>query len=154
MRHKRGRAVHYMRMPRRRRFAVYLIVGALWLTGCLWLYLDEFRAQHDQFGATPHPLESPMLLLHGILAILSMYLFGWISARHILRWWSGGLRRLSGGTLTAALVVLVVSGFALFFLVDDQLQHSAALIHDVLGLAVTVFAIQHWFFRKRRHGEP
>ncbi|HEY2676980.1 MAG TPA: hypothetical protein VGI65_08405 [Steroidobacteraceae bacterium] len=150
MRHERGHAAHYVRMPRRRRFAVYSIVGALWLSGCLWLYLDQFYAKHGQFGATPHPLESPTLLLHGIAAILSMYLFGWITARHILRWWSGGLRRISGGALTALLIVLVVSGFALFFLIDDELQHGAALIHEVLGLAVTVFAIQHWFFRKRQ----
>jgi hypothetical protein len=137
-------------MPQRRRSAVYAIVGALWLTGCLWLYLDLFQAKRDQFGATPHPLASPMLMLHGIVAIVSMYLFGWITARHILRWWSGGLRRISGAALTLVLIILVVSGFALFFLVDDQLQHGAALIHEVLGLAVTVFVIQHWFFGKRQ----
>jgi hypothetical protein len=139
-------------MSRPRRLAVYLIVGALWLTGCLWLYLDQFNAKHGQFGTMPHPLESPILLAHGIVAILSMYLFGWITARHILRLWSGGLRRPSGGALGAVLIILVISGFALFFLVDDRLQHGAAVVHEVLGLAVTVFAIEHWFFRKRLDG--
>jgi hypothetical protein len=150
MKHAKGRAAHTVRMPRSRRLTVYLIVGAVWLTGCVWLYLDQFQETHDQFGVTPHPLESPLLLLHGIAAILSMYLFGWISARHILRLWSGGLRRMSGAALAAVLTVLVFSGFALFFLVDDRLQHFTAVIHEVLGLAVTVFAIQHWFYRKPR----
>jgi hypothetical protein len=149
MKHAKGRAAHTVRMPRSRRLTVYLIVGAVWLTGCVWLYLDQFQARRDQFGFSPHPLESPILLVHGIIAILSMYLFGWISARHILRWWSGGLRRISGAALTVFLTVLVLSGFALFFLIDDRLQHLAAVVHEVLGLAVTVFAIQHWFFGKR-----
>ena len=144
-------ARHHPRMPRRRRLSVYLIVGALWLSGCLWLYLDQFLARPGQFGITPHPWEPALLLIHGVTAILSMYLFGWISARHILRWWPGGLRRFSGATLAALLALLVLSGFALFFLTDDAWQHRVTLIHDGLGLAVTFFAVQHWFFRKRGH---
>ena len=47
------------------------------------------------------------------------------------------------------LAVLAASGFALFFLVDDAGVHVAAVIHDACGLAVAVFAIQHWFFKGR-----
>jgi hypothetical protein len=137
-------------MPRRPQAAVYLIMGGLWVTGCGWLLLDQFIATRGPFGKTPHPLEQPLLLIHGITSVLSMYLLGWISARHVLRWWRGRSRRLSGGALAAMIALLVVSGFLLFFVSDDQWQHAAALIHEVLGLAVTVFAIQHWFLYKRR----
>lgn len=141
--------MHHVRMSRGQRVSVYLSVGALWLSGCLWLCLDQFFAKRGPFGVTPHPLQAPILLLHGVAAILSMYLFGWITARHALRWWPGRVRRLSGGALAALLAVLIVSGFALFFLIDDESQHIAAAIHEVLGLGVTVFAIQHWFFGRR-----
>jgi hypothetical protein len=60
------------------------------------------------------------------------------------------LRRLSGGTLAAFLMLLIVSGFALFFVSDDRWQHLMAAAHDLLGLGVTVFAIQHWIFARRR----
>jgi hypothetical protein len=137
-------------MPRRQRLAIYIVMGALWLSGCLWLYLDQFLAKPGQFGVTPHPLEPAILLIHGIIAILAMYLFGWITAHHILRWWPAQLRRISGGTLGTFLAILTVSGFALFFISVDEWQRGAARIHDVLGLSVTVFAIQHWFFARRR----
>jgi hypothetical protein len=150
MTHGRARATHHVRMSRGQRLTVYLLVGALWLSGCLWLGLDQFFAKRGQFGVTPNPLESPILLLHGVISILGMYLFGWITARHVVRWWPAGLRRLSGGALAALLAVLTLSGFALFFLSDDAWQHIAAVIHEVLGLGVTVFAIQHWFFSRRR----
>jgi len=134
-------------MPWRSRAAVYLIMTSLWVSGCGWLLLDQLVAKRGPFGAAPHPLEPPLLLIHGVMAILAMYLLGWISARHVLRWWSAGLRRLSGGALAALLAPLVVSGFALFFVSDDEWQRRAAAIHDVIGVAVTVFAIQHWFLR-------
>jgi hypothetical protein len=83
---------------------------------------------------TPHPLEPALLLIHGVIAILAMYLFGWITAHHILRRWPARLRRVGGGTLGTFLLVLTVSGFALFLIGVDEWQHVAARIHDVLGL--------------------
>ena len=140
----------HRRMPRRQRLWIYLIVGMLWLSGTVWFLLDQYCAKHGEFGVTPHPLEAPVLLLHGVLAVLSMYLFGWVMARHVTRWWSARRRRWSGGVLTGFLALLSVSGFALFFLVDDASQHVAAIIHDVLGLAAAIIGIQHWFFHGSR----
>jgi hypothetical protein len=148
MRQGRGHAAHHGRMPRGQRALVYLVVGLIWLSGCVWLYLDYFVAKRGPFGSTPHPLEPPILRLHGVVAVLCIYLFGWITARHVTRWWPRGLRRASGGSLAALLAVLSVSGFALFFLTDDASQHAVAVIHDIVGLALTVSAVQHWFFSK------
>jgi hypothetical protein len=137
-------------MPRRARAAIYMVIGGLWVTGILWLLLDEFFAQSGPFGPTPNPWEPAVLLIHGVVAIAAMYVLGWVSVRHVIRWWQGGLRRASGATLSTCLVLLVVTGFALFFVSEDRWQHAAALSHDVFGLIVTVFGIQHWFFARRR----
>lgn len=137
-------------MPMRKRLAVYGVLGLLWLSGCAWLVLDQFFESKGQFGAMPNAWQPPILLLHGVIAILSMYLLGWVTARHVLRWWPARLRRLSGGALATLFVLLTLSGFALFFVSDDRWQHLAALVHDVIGLGITVFSIQHWFFARRR----
>ncbi len=152
-RHRRaphGKRVAESRMPSRQRAAIYLVLGGLWLSGCLWLVLDQFFARPGQFGPMPHPWQPAILLVHGIVAIFGMYLLGWVTARHVLKWWPGRLRRLSGATLATFLALLVVTGFALFFVSDDRWQRAAATFHDVLGLAVTGFGIQHWFFARRR----
>jgi hypothetical protein len=137
-------------MPAPKRWAIYLVLGTLWISGCGWLVLDQFLGSRGEFGRIPNPWEPVILLGHGIIAILSMYLLGWVTARHVLRWWPGRLRRVSGGVLTAFFLLLSVSGFALFFVSDDRWQRLAAVAHDGLGLGVTVFAIQHWFFARRR----
>ena len=145
-----GRDHPHGRMRGRDRAAIYVTLGGLWLSGCLWLVLDQFFARPGQFGPMPHPWQPAALLIHGIVAIAGMYLLGWVTARHVLKWWPGGSRRASGTALAALLVFLAVSGFALFFLSDDRWLHSTALFHDALGLIVTVFGIQHWFFARLR----
>ncbi len=145
-----ARVSHKRRMPARSRLAVYLILGALWLSGCAWLLLDEFFQSTGPFGVTPHPWEGAVLTLHGIVALVSTYLFGWLTARHLLARWPARTRRLSGAVLAGFFMMLTLSGFALFFVSDDRWQHLAAVAHDALGLGVLVFAIQHWFFARRR----
>jgi len=137
-------------MPGTQRFWVYLILGVLWLSGCVWLCLDQFFSMRGAFGKTPHPWEQPIVLAHGIVAIASMYLLGWISAQHVSHWWTKRLRRVSGILLCSFLAVLIVSGFALFFISDDYWQRIAAVIHEISGLGLTPIAIQHWFLRLRQ----
>ncbi len=141
-------------MPRVQRACVYLVLGVLWASGCWWLCLDEFYASRGQFGLTPHPWEPAILLLHGVAGIVSMYLLGWITARHILHWWPRRLRRLSGAVFGVSLGLLAVSGFMLFFVSSDRWQHVSALTHDVLGLGITLSGIQHGFFARRRGARP
>jgi hypothetical protein len=129
---------------------VYLLLGVLWLSGVVWLCLDQFFSTRGPFGKTPHPWEQPIVLLHGIIAIASMYLLGWISAQHVSHWWSKRLRRVTGALLCTFLGVLIVSGFALFFISDDHWQRIAAVIHEISGLGVTPIAVQHWFLRPRQ----
>jgi hypothetical protein len=145
----RRRTQHHRGMASGQRGWVYLIMGALWLSGCIWLCLDQFFTVRGPFGKTPHPWQAPLVLLHGVIAISSMYLLGWISARHATHSWIRRQRRISGGVLSSFLTVLIVSGFALFFVSDDQWQRIAAVIHEVSGLALTPIAIQHWFLRQR-----
>jgi hypothetical protein len=138
------------RMSVLQRAAIFGTLGVLWLSGCLWLLLDQYWQRPGEFGLTPHPWQAPILLIHGVIAVLSMYLLGWVTARHVAKWWRAGLRRVSGASFAALLGLLALSGFALFFVSDDRWQRAAALSHDVVGIAITLSAIQHWCFARRR----
>jgi hypothetical protein len=131
-------------MPERLRYAIYLVFGGLWLSGCGWLVLHQFFATPTDFGEARHPWEPPLLLIHGVLSLFTTYLFGWIMARHAADAWVMHKRRISGSLLTTLLVILAVSGFALFFLSDDAWQTRSAQVHEVIGLVVTLFAVEHW----------
>jgi hypothetical protein len=131
-------------MPDLLRSSIYLGFGGVWLTGCVWLVLHLFFAVPGEFGIARHPLEPTMLWIHGALSIAIAYLSGWIMARHASEAWRQQKRRTSGGLLTAVLAVLSVSGFALFFITDSNWQTQSARIHEILGVAVTLFGFEHW----------
>jgi hypothetical protein len=136
-------------MSGKQRVIVYSLMAALWVSGCIWLYFDQRARFQDAFGGERNPWESALLTAHGILAVAGMFLFGWITAHHVTRWWNMERRRTSGGVFSGLLLLLIVSGFALFFLSEDRWQHYAALIHDILGVGIAAFAVQHWFMFRR-----
>ncbi len=137
-------------MSRGLRAVTHAMLALLAATGFGWLILDGLFARTGPFGVEPSPLQPPLRLAHGVLAILGVYLLGWISARHAGPRWSRGLRRTSGATFAASLAVLGLTGFALYFLTDDGWRRAAALAHDVLGVAAAAAGIQHGVVASRR----
>jgi hypothetical protein len=148
------RAPQRILMSGLQRWIIYSLTTALWLSGCLWLYLDQWARHRDAFGGERSPWQSTMLTTHSVLAIAAMYLLGWVTARHIAYWWSLDRRRGSGSLLSGVFGLLTISGFALFFLSDDRWQRYTAIAHDVLGVAVAILLIQHWFLFRRASPSP
>jgi hypothetical protein len=131
-------------MPLSLRLTIYVVFGGVWLTGCLWLALHMYFETPDEFGVARHPWEPTLLWVHGVLSIALAYVFGWIMARHASEAWRQHKRRISGGLLTGVAAVLSISGFLLFFSTSDALQLQTARVHEVIGVLVTLFAIEHW----------
>jgi hypothetical protein len=143
-------AIPRNRMPASMRNIIYVVVGGLWLSGGAWLLLQYFFRSSGEFGLQPHPLQPSLLLMHGVLAVAGTWLLGWISHGHALEGWRQQQRRFSGGGLWLLCALLVISGFALFFVTADAAQTLTTSTHEVLGVVVTIPALVHWWVRRRR----
>ena len=126
------------------RATIYASFGALLLTGVVIFTLKHFFQAAGEFGPAPHPWQPKLLVVHGIIAVLVTYLFGWISAQHAGDAWRRGVSRASGTWLIVLIGGLVLSGFAAFFLADDSIRSVTATIHEFLGLALVLPWIAHW----------
>ena len=135
------------RMPRSLRWVTYLVFGVLWASGCAWLAVHFLWAQPSPFGVIPHPWEPALLRIHGWSAAAAVFLLGWVSSQHVAERWEQWRRRPSGLILGAAAIVLVLSGYALYY-TTDQLHDTAAVAHEILGTAALALALVHW----RRNG--
>ena len=140
------------RMPAGERWWLNLALLLLWVTGVAWLVLDLWFSTVGEFGVTPQPWQPPLLLLHGLVAVPALYLFGWMTARHATLKWKLQLRRASGLTFAASLLLVAVSGFALFFLTQDLAQRVAVVTHEVGGALSTIPILEHWFIGRPREG--
>jgi hypothetical protein len=130
------------RLSRRISAALLATLALLWLTGALWLALHYLWAKPDEFGVIRHPLEAPTVLVHGIVALLALFLLGWFAGRHAGAAGSG--RRIaSGWLLTLLLAALVMAGCAQLFVTSAALQSALAVVHWVLGLALLLPVLVH-----------
>jgi heme A synthase len=132
------------------RRALYAAFGLLWLSGSAWLVLHYLFRTEGEFGPAPHPWEPGVLTVHGIVAMLALFLFGWVSGGHIGDNWRPRLRRASGVWLTSLLGALVLTGIANYYLVDGGWHEGSALVHEIIGVAVLLPLAWHFFKPRRR----
>jgi len=136
-------------MSRGLRRTVYALSTVLWLSGALWLVLHLMLAPPTQFGPAPNPWEPTVMRVHGLIAVAVVFLLGWLTAEHVRDRWRRPRRRTSGAVLGSAALVLVVSGYALYY-TTDALHSIGAATHEVLGVGALVLGLAHWW-RHRRH---
>ncbi len=139
-------------MPAGLKYTIYAVIGGVWASGCVWLLLQQYFATTDEFGVRRHPWQPAILSLHGVLSIAASFVLGWVVAKHGSEAWHQRRRRISGGGLTLVLAILSISGFLLFFVTDDTWQFDSARIHEWLGLAATLFGVEHWRVMNGRAG--
>jgi hypothetical protein len=137
------------RLPRSRRVAIYMIGVGVWVTGVLWLLFHYFVVHRGPFGPTVSPLEAWWLTLHGAFAFGAIWIVGVLWGVHIPVGWSGRRRHLSGGLLVGILAWLIISGYLLYYLGDEQLRAATSFTHWLIGLIVPIGFLVHRLKRRQ-----
>lgn len=132
-----------VRMAAVLRAAIYAFFGVLWISGCGWLILHFFFAPATEFELMPHPWERKLMLVHGAIAVPSVFLLGWVSAAHVVERWRQRRRLASGISVATVGALLIVSGYALYYSID-HVHQVTSITHEAIGVAAIVFALVHW----------
>ena len=132
------------------RIMVYSVGAGLWLSGIAWLLLHHMLARQGPFGAEPHPLEPWGLRIHGAFAMAALWTLGIVCAAHVERAWSAGRRRASGAALLSFLVWLILSGYLLYYVGDEEARPLISTLHWVAGGALPLLLVAHRGARKSR----
>ena len=122
--------------------ALLWLLALLWLSGVYWLLLHYVFARPGEFGVIRHPQEAPTLLVHGVVAMLALFLLGWFAGRHAGAV-SSGRRVRSGWLLTVMTGILIVTGCAQLFLTSAAWQSVIAIVHEATGVALPLPLLVH-----------
>lgn len=122
---------------------LYVCFGVLLVTGALWLGFHYFGRMATAIGDTPHPAEAWWMRIHGFAAMLALILFGSLMPVHIRKAWHLRKSRRSGGVLAGALAILALTGYALYYLVNEDLRGWASVAHWAIGLALVPASLVH-----------
>jgi hypothetical protein len=131
------------------RAALYGVGALLWVSGAVWLVLHYVYPQSTPFGPLPNPWEAPLMRTHGLIAVCGVFLIGWMMSAHVTARWASERNRRSGLVLTAAALLLIVSGYALYYTTGAP-HDAAALAHEAVGVLSPAAALAHWWRNRLR----
>jgi len=127
------------------RRALYVTIALLMLSGVWWIgvhFADVWFAKRED-DLQRLAQESLALKIHGAAAFAILLALGAMGAYHVRRGWGLGRNRSSGAAVVAVCVLLVVTGYALYYLVTDTSRTSISVLHWALGLALVPLLIAH-----------
>lgn len=143
-----------MRLSITMRVMVWSMLTILWVTGTIWLTLvwSSPPIELDQHVAA---WESFLMRVHGGGAMLALLILGALVPLHVLPSWRRGRNRISGMSICALMIVLIVTAFGIYYAGDDQWRAVLSGTHKVVGLASPMLLAGHiWLGRRTRSASP
>ncbi len=137
-------------MARWQRLGVYLCAAVLAVTGGVWMsvhFCGWPGIARAALPGLPSPWEPLLMKLHGAATLAVLFFVGALSATHVVRGWRLGARRQSGMLTLALGALLVLTAYALYYLVPDERRDLLGWWHAGLGAAWLGALWVH-----RRHG--
>jgi hypothetical protein len=132
-----------MRLSNGHRRWIYWSGAALFATGALWLLFHYFLRRHGPFGETGHPLEVWWLRLHGACAMLVLVVLGSLLPIHVRRGWHQRRNLLAGCMVSAIALLLIVSGYGLYYYGGEDGRPWISAFHWLLGLGTPALLVWH-----------
>jgi hypothetical protein len=133
------------RLSRQRRRALYAAFGILLLSGVAWLLLrwlvDAPEAQAPWMAWT--------MKLHGAAALAATFLVGTIWSAHIRNAWRRRRNRLAGGLFGAAMVLLLLTGYGLYYFNGEAVRNATEWLHWIVGLVLGLLFWWHLAIGRR-----
>ncbi|HEY3179501.1 MAG TPA: hypothetical protein VGL25_11530 [Casimicrobiaceae bacterium] len=136
-----------MRLRRPARWSLYVTMIVLIGSGVGWLVVHYGAVSVDDLRRLA--VEALMLKMHGAAAFAVLIAIGAMFAHHVRRGWALSRNRVSGTIVIAALVALVVTGYALYYLVNDANRASISIAHWAVGIALAPLFVAHVIMGRR-----
>jgi|GEM_PF-390833 hypothetical protein len=149
MRRRHRPARIQQRLSRRHERFLYLTGSLLLLSGIGWLIGHYFLRVPAEFGGAAHPSEAWWMRLHGAAVIAFLVVFGALLPGHVVQNWRQRVNRYSGLSMVIVVVLLALSGYGLYYLVDERLRAVISMTHWLVGLTAFIALVTHVVLGKR-----
>ena len=132
-----------MRLSSQHERWVYFIGSLLLVSGLGWLLAHYILAVPGEFGEAHHPSEPWWLRLHGAAAMGFLMVLGSLLQGHIARAWHLRKNLPSGLLMFGLVVLLVLSGYGLYYITDEQAHPWISALHWTGGILASAGLLLH-----------
>ena len=131
-----------LRLSRSQRLALHTTGALLFLTGIAWTILHRLD-QVSEAGETLRRWKSWSMTGHGLSAVGFVFVFGSLVPIHVYRSWRRRRNRLNGLVFLTSVGLLVVSGYALYYLAEERWRAAISAFHLWAGAIAPLLLIAH-----------
>jgi len=121
----------------------YLILCCSWVTGITFFIFNNFIIIQGEFGEEKHFLQYPVLKTHGIFAFAIMVTYGFFLGAHVRKSWKVKPQPVSGIIIMIMPILLIISGWLLYYIATDNSRQIVSLFHFSIGLLLPIALIIH-----------
>lgn len=134
-----------MRLSYFQRLFSHITIFALLISGVIWTIFNFIDAE------TYRLIMVFSLRLHGLAAFGFLIVFGMLLSTHIaFNWRVKKNRRISGIILTAFFVILIISGYCLYYVGSEQIRAFISYLHWILGILCSGIFVAHFLIKSKK----
>jgi hypothetical protein len=139
---------HGLQLRRSHRHILYAACLALFISGAAWAWLQHLD-EAGQAGDELARLKQPLIAIHGFSALAFVLLLGTLLVGHVRRAWHARKNRKNGVFFLAAIGLLTLSGYALYYIGDERWRAWTSNAHLWLGVLAPALLILHIWHGRR-----
>ena len=131
-----------LQLSRRHRLTLYSASLLLFVSGAAWAW-ENHLDETARAGEALRRLKPWLLKMHGFSAMGFVLLLGTLLPGHVRRAWHAHKNRGNGAFFLAAVSLLTLSGYALYYLGDEDWRDGVGKFHLWLGITGPLLLICH-----------
>lgn len=128
---------------------MHVVLTSVYVTGIAWMILHYGVNRGSALEDKWHIAETWMLRAHGATAMAALIAFGSVLAIHIPSAWKLERNLISGISMLAAVVLLAVTGWLLYYAPGESARAWSSYAHMAVGFAGPPLLLWHLAYRKR-----
>ena len=141
-----------IRLKPRLRAGFHAVFAVLFATGAAWWTLHTLIHAEGRDDGSAEPI---LLKAHGAAAMIFLVILGVLFPVHIKRGWVARRNLSSGLVLIVVSIVLITTGYLLYYAGGESTREWVSRIHGWLGLAMPLVVGAHiWRGRLLRPANP
>lgn len=144
-----------VKFPWKYKTVLFGVLVVSWVSGLTFYVLARMIRVEGEFGLEQHPLQYPVLQVHGAAAFLMMISYGYLLASHVRASWKTKKNRTFGILLIACHGGTIVTGYLLYYLSGEGLAYKnlVSYAHFTIGFMYPFLLVSHMSKGKKGVGE-
>ena len=125
----------------------FIILALCWISGVVYFILNYFIEIQGEFGLEKHPMQYPVLKIHGAMSFVIMIIFGYFLSAHVKKnLYSKNKRGLKSGIVLLSLpFICIITAYALYYLWSDFYRQISSYLHSFIGFILPFSLVLHIF---------